>query len=144
MVGTPGFTNEEIREFVSYYHLIPHGQKGRWIETQPFSRHQLRNWSEAVFGGDLDRNLIPRETSDMTPTPKQRTAFERDLASERQQNTKHVDALNARIRELEEVNDVLGKAIGLLQVRSAHEPTNTPIMPTVSSSSIPKTISSEH
>ena len=45
-----------------------------------------------------------------------------------------VEKLNARIRELEQVNEVLGKAIGLLHAMSEPEPAETPTTTDPSSS----------
>ena len=60
---SPGFTSAEIREFVVEYHLLPHGQKGLWRAAHGVSVRQLTRWKAAVFAGDLDRGLIPREDS---------------------------------------------------------------------------------
>jgi hypothetical protein len=72
---SPGFTPAEIREFVVEYHLLPHGQKGPWRAAQGVSVRQLRRWEAAVFVGDLDRGLIPREGGAMTVPPAKRTAL---------------------------------------------------------------------
>ena len=62
--------------------------------------HLLRRWSEKVF--------------------------ERARAAERTADAAEVARLSARVRELEETNTALGKAIGLLHALSEHEPENDP------------------
>ena len=120
---TPGFTLEEIRDYVHEYQRLPHGTKGTWLKQQPFSRHQFWRWQYAVFGGDLDRGLIPRESSGMTPDSKARRELSHQQGSiSKEQHEAALVALNARIRELEGTNDALGKAIGLLHAMREEEP----------------------
>ncbi|WP_309615419.1 hypothetical protein [Salinibacterium sp.] len=126
MTISPGFTAVEVREFVHEYQLVRYGQKARWLVEQDVPYSRLRRWQDAVFEGDLDRALIPREGSAMTMPPKKRTAFERARAVERGDQAKEVARLSARVRELEETNTALGKAIGLLHAMSEEEPENTP------------------
>lgn len=121
-----GFTAVEIREFVHEYQLLPHGQKKRWLASQGISYKRFRRWREAVFEGDIDRGLIPREGSSMTVPPEKRTALERARAAERAAHEAEVAKLNARVHELEETNAALGKAIGLLHAMSEEEPAETP------------------
>jgi len=54
--------------------------------------------------------------------------FERARAAERTADAAEVARLSARMRELEETNTALGKAIGLLHALSEHEhePENDP------------------
>ena len=121
-----GFTVEEIRRFVHEYQVQPHGQKGRWLAASGVPLSRLRRWRVAVFEGDLDRGLIPREGSPMTVSPGARNAVELARAREREAHEAEVARLNERIRELEGTNDALGKAIGLLHAMSedSHEPVN--------------------
>ena len=63
MTISSGFTVAEIREFVHEYQLQPYGQKGSWLAARGVSSKRLRRWRDAVFEGDLDRGLIPREGS---------------------------------------------------------------------------------
>jgi len=121
-----GFTAEEIREFVHEYGVRPHGQKAVWLSAQGVSYDQLRRWRSAVFEGDLDRGLIPRHGSAMTIPPGQRTSLERQRAKERAAQVAEVARLQARVRELEDTNIALGKAIGLLHQMSEQEPDATP------------------
>lgn len=122
MVGTPGYTTGEIREYVHEYYVQPYGAKAAWLKAQPFTRHQLRRWQQVVFEGDLDRNLVPREHGGMSFPQSARAAFERARANETTEHQAEIERLSARVRELEGTNDALGKAIGLLHEMSEREP----------------------
>lgn len=119
---SPGFTAAEIREFVHEYQVQPFGQKMSWLAAQDVSYKRMRRWREAVFEGDLDRGLIPREGVPMTVPPSKRTALERERARERAAQEAEVARLSARVRELEGANEALGKAIGLLHSMNEQEP----------------------
>jgi len=121
-----GFTVEEIREFVHGYTAQPFGKKAEWLAAQGVSYDRLRRWRLAVFDGDLDRGLIPRDSSPVKIPPGQRAALERHHAKERVEHEAAVARLNARIHELEETNGALGKAIGLLHSMSEQEPVVPP------------------
>ena len=123
---SPGFTAAEIREFVHEYHRLPKGQKGPWLAARPVSYGTLTRWREAVYAGDLDRGLIPREGSGMTVPPGKRTALEKTRAAEHAAHAAEVAQLITRVRELEDTNRALGKAIGLLHVMNVEEPGETP------------------
>ena len=123
MVGTPGYTRDEIREYVHEYHLQAHGTKQAWLARQSFSPQQFKRWRKALFEGDLDRNLIPREHGGMTRTRGEWTAFEKARARELAEHETEVEQLKKRIHELEGTNDALGKAIGLLHGLNVSEPT---------------------
>lgn len=140
---SPGFTTEEIREFVHLYEVQPYGLKAIWLEGQGVSYDRLRRWRSAVFEGDLDRGLIPREGGAVTVPPEKRTGIERQRAKERAEQEAELARLNARVRELEETNTALGKAIGLLHQLSEQEPAASRPASDPSSSSTPRTTSSE-
>ena len=137
-----GFSPAEIREFVVEYQLVPHGQKGAWLAAQGVSNRQFRRWQSAVFDGDLDRGLIPREGEAMMVPPAKRRAMAK--ADDAKQNRDEVELarLQARVRELEATNDALGKAIGLLHEMNVHEPDATPTIHDLDDSSTPRTDSS--
>lgn len=134
MAISVGFTAEQIREFVHQYEVQPYGQRLSWLAGQDVSYDQLRRWRLAVFEGDLDRGLIPRHGSAMTIPPSQRTSLEKQRARERAAHEAEIARLQARVKELEDTNDALGKAIGLLHQLSEQEPdaTPTPIDPPAS------------
>ena len=139
---SPGFTSAEIREFVVEYHLLPHGQKGLWRAAQGVSVRQLKRWEAAVFVGDLDRGLIPREGVGMTVPPARRTAVAMAAAAKQDREDDELARLRARVGELEATNEALGKAIGLLHAMSAEEPDAAPTMTDLDDSSLPRTNSS--
>ena len=119
---SPGFTATEIRELVHEYQLQPHGEKSPWLAALGISYKRMRRWREAVFEGDLDRGLIPREGSPMTVPPSKRTALEKARARERAAQEAEVARLTVRVWELEDTNEALGKAIGLLRAMNEQEP----------------------
>jgi transposase-like protein len=121
-----GLTAEEMREFVHEYEVQPYGQKVSWLSARGVSYDTLRRWRSAVFEGDLDRGLIPREGGPVTVPPSKRRALERQRAQERVAHEAEVARLNARVRELEETNSALGKAIGLLHQMNEQEPDANP------------------
>jgi hypothetical protein len=137
-----GFTTEQIREFVHWHEVQPYGQKASWLEQQGVSYDRLRRWRSTVFDGDLDRGLVPREGGVVT-RPEKRTGIERQRARERAAQERELARLNARVRELEQTNDALGKAIGLLHQMSEQEPAASRPANAPSDSSTPRTPSSE-
>ena len=138
---SPGFTAAEIVEFVHEYHRQPRGQKGAWLAEQGISHERLRRWQSAVFDGDLDRGLIPREGGVRT-SPGKRISMARQRDAQIARNEAEVARLQARVRELEATNEALGKAIGLLHEMNAQEPDAAPQTSDPSDSSTSRTDSS--
>jgi hypothetical protein len=136
---SPGYTAVEIVEFVHEYHRQPFGQKASWLAGQGITYHRLKRWRQAVFEGDLDRGLIPREGGYVTFPPVKRTALAKVRAAEVKQHEAELARLRARVDELEQTNEALGKAIGLLHARSEQEPDATPATNDPSDSCPPKT-----
>lgn len=139
---SPGFTPTEIRELVVDYQLLPRGQKGPFLAAQGVSNRQFRRWQSAVFDGDLDRGLIPREGGAMTVPPAKRRALAKADAAKQDRAEIEMVRLQARVRELEVTNEALGKAIGLLHEMNVHEPEETPTIHDLDASSTPRTDSS--
>lgn len=139
---SPGFTPAEIRELVIDYNLLPYGQKGPWLAAQGVSERRFRRWQATVFGGDLDRGLIPREGGDMTVPPAKRATMAKACAAQQDRDENELARLRARVGELEQTNEVLGKAIGLLHEMNAHEPAATTTIHDLDDSSTPRTDSS--
>lgn len=137
-----GFTAAEICELVFEYQGLAHGGKAVWLVEHGISGRLMRRWRASLFEGDLDRGLIPREGGPVTMPPGKRTAVARMRAAEQTAHEIEVERLNGRVRELEEANDALGKAIGLLHAMSEHEPADTPMTTDPSDSSTPRTDSS--
>lgn len=121
-----GFTVAEIRELVIDYNLLPRGQKGPFLAAQGVSNRQFRRWQAAVFAGDVDRGLIPREGGGMTVSPAKRRALAKADAAKQDRDEAELVRLRARVGELEATNEALGKAIGLLHALNAHEPDAAP------------------
>lgn len=120
-----GFTAAEIRELVHEYQLQPHGTKLAWLQVRGISRDKIRRWGDAVFEGDIERSLFPRQAIAMTH-PGRRASLEQQRARERAAHEAEVERLNARVQELEATNEALGKAIGLLHSRNEQEPAVNP------------------
>lgn len=138
---SPGFTAEEIVEFVTEYHRQPWGRKGAWLAERGWSKDRMRRWQSAMFDGDLDRGLIPREGGVRTAQGKRISmAKQRDARIARDEA--EIARLQARVDELEanndvlsKANDALGKAIGLLHERNVNEPDATPMIQDLDDSS---------
>jgi hypothetical protein len=126
---TPGFTSAEIVELVMHYQSVPHGQKTEWLAKSGVSSRTFRRWRVSVLAGDVHRGLIPRDGSQMTIPPDEPTPLEIMRAADRAAHDAEVTKLNSRVRELEETNTALGKAIGLLHAMSEEEPARPPTTP---------------
>lgn len=126
MTVSAGMTVEEIRELVHEFHLQPYGGRMAWLAARGIKYDRFRRWRAAVYGGDLDRGLVPRHPGSMTIPPGGRSALERARAAERAGHEAEVARLNARVRELEQANEALGKAIGLLHAMNEQEPAERP------------------
>jgi hypothetical protein len=139
---TAGFSPTEIREFVVDYQLLPYGQKGPWLAALGVSNRQFRRWQTAVFDGDLDRGLIPREGIGMTDPPAKRRALVKADAARVDRDAAELARLQARVRELEATNEALGKAIGLLHAMNVEGPDAAQLTNDPGDSSPPRTNSS--
>lgn len=126
MTVSMGFTAEEIREFVFEYERQPFGTKTAWLAGRGVPHHRLSRWRRAVFDGDVDRALIPRQGSAMATSPTKRSALQRQRDKEQAAHDAEVAALSKRVKELEETNEALGKAIGLLHSMNVQEPSAAP------------------
>ncbi|MGV9712450.1 hypothetical protein ACWDTI_17510, partial [Gordonia sp. NPDC003424] len=111
---SPGFTVEEMTEYVEEYLALPHGQKGPWVADKPFSGYQIKKWRKAYLSGDLSRGLVPRQGGG-AHAARRAIAAEKDLAAAERAHAAEVATLRERIELLEAGNSALGKAIGLLQ-----------------------------
>jgi hypothetical protein len=118
------------------------GRRGRGLLLGGVSNRQFRRWQATVFGGDLDRGLIPREGVGMTVPPAKRTALAKADAAKQDRDEAELVRLQARVRELEQTNAALGKAIGLLHAMNAEEPDAAPTTSDPAGSSPTRTNSS--
>jgi hypothetical protein len=139
---SPGYTAAEIVELVHEYHLQSHGRKASWLVDHGLTYHRLRRWRESLYEGDLDRGLIPREGSYVSTPPVKRTAIAKARAREAARQRAELARLQARVDELEQTNEALGKAIGLLHARSEQGPGATLTTNDPDNSSTSKTDSS--
>lgn len=121
---SPGYTNQEITELVHTYDSQRHGTRGQWLKDHDLTHDRMRRWRRAVYDGDLDIGLIPREGSSVQSTNPNRRATAHSEAAK----SRRISQLEARIAELEATNtsltvsnEALGKAIGLLHEITAPE-----------------------
>ncbi len=122
---SPGYTDDEVRDFVYEYERQPWGTKRKWLDAQRIGIGTFRRWRRTVFDGDLDTGLIPREDGGMkTPGPSRREHVVLDAAKSRRiaELEKQIADLQNANSKLEASNDALGKAIGLLHELNAQEP----------------------
>lgn len=128
-VGLGGRTVDEVRGMVYEYERLPHGEKAQWRQARGVAQSTMNRWRDAVFEGDLDRGLVPRKSGGMASSSERRLVARYQAAHEAE-----VARLEERVRELQSVNDMLGKAIGLLHEMNAHEPVAPPTPPDPSDS----------
>ena len=137
-VGCDGFVGVHgggDREFVFEYESQVHGRKALWLQTHDISTGMMARWRSAVVSGDLDRGFVPRNPEWGVGRSRMMDAVQKRRDDARAVRDAEVEKLTARIRELEQVNEVLGKAIGLLHQRNEQEPDVNPTMADPSDSS---------
>lgn len=118
-------TVEEKRRLALAYIESRHGTKGAFLEENRIADWQMRRWVAALADGDLDGDVVPRQTGEMT----------REDAAE-------VRRLQARIAKLEteldserKVVDALGKAISVMHSLGVTDDGEGPTGPTSSDKS---------
>lgn len=114
---SPGWSAEEIREFVYEYERQPFGTKRAWLAERDVTPKRFERWRATVFDGDLDKALVPRQSGGMTSVTQRRQSAKVQALREAE-----VERLQERVRELEASNEALGKAIGLLHATHVQEP----------------------
>lgn len=126
---------QEKLDLVTEYLTVQHGGKGAWLAEHGVRYSQMKVLKDQYFGGDLDRGLVPRTMDDMSDV-----ASARQLQLEKQvkQQAQQLAALQAELEKARQVNDVLGKAIELVERFSEPEQHT----PTTVASSTKKTSSS--
>lgn len=122
------WTAQEKTELVREYLLVRHGQKGPWLAERGISADVMSSWRRAYLFGDLERGLVPRDTSLVDIHASARLQkLEEQLAAERAAREAERQRHDAEVARLQAVNDALGKAIGLLHDRAdEQEPTDEP------------------
>ncbi|MGC5627583.1 hypothetical protein ACPYO6_15105 [Georgenia sp. Z1344] len=115
-------TPQEKAEFVAEYLVVEHGQKLAWLAERGIDSRTMSRWRKAFFFGDLDAELIPRDTSLMDVAGGAKfKQLEVQLAAEKAAREADRREHAAEIERLQEVNDALGKAIGLLHDRAGEQ-----------------------
>ena len=67
MTITIGYSIVEIRSFLAEYDQLPFGQKGKWVDAQPFSRKQLYHMDTSSRHGRPRPRTSPAEEWDPCP-----------------------------------------------------------------------------
>ena len=134
-----GYTPEEQIGLVLEYLALPHGTKAQWLEEHNLNARSISQLKRAYFAGDLERHLVPRTMEGMKDKPPARLLT---LESENKALKKRLATLEKKLDQADQVNEVLGKAIGLVErFCDADEPTEA--KPTTTTSSQKKTGSSK-
>lgn len=124
-MGQSRFTAAEKAEMVASYLIVKHGNKSAWLAERNLCSETMARWRRAYLFGDLDRGLIPRDTSQMSVSDGARLRqLELQLAAERQTREEEQARHRVEVERLQRMNEALGKAIGLLHDHAAQqEPT---------------------
>ena len=114
------FTAGEKADLVVAYRGVPHGKRMAWLAEHGINPHAMGRWRKAYYYGDLERELVPRDTAGMNQDDGARTRqLEQELAQERVDRLREQREHAAEVARLQAMNEALGKAIGLLHDRSA-------------------------
>lgn len=121
-----GWSAAEKASIVEKYVTVAYGSKLKWLKDQGVSYDQLKSWRRAFYFGDLERDLVPRDTAHMTVADGARLArLERELVAERAARARERAQHEGHLARLQATNEALGKAIGLLHEWNApQEPTD--------------------
>ena len=104
-------TAAEKADLITEYIAVPHGKKAQWRQEHNLSANDVCKLKRQHLGGDLDRDLTPR-TIDSKDKPSARLVqLERLLA----QREEEIERLHSELGKASQVNDVLGKAIALVE-----------------------------
>ena len=115
----------EKADLVEEYMALRHGLKLSWLKVQAIPYSTMGKWRAAYLFGDLERGLVPRDTTGMSLESTRVKQLQKRLAQEQAERQAEQERHRAEITRLEQVNETLGKAIGLLHDRAAkQEPTD--------------------
>ena len=116
----------EKAALVAEYLGVQHGQKMIWLKERGIAHNTMGEWRKGYFYGDLERELIPRDTSGMTVSEGARIRqLELLLAQEKAARESDRARHETEVERLNQVTDALGKAIGLLHDHAGvQEPTD--------------------
>lgn len=95
---------EERRRLALEYVECRHGTKAAFLLNHRIAEWQMRRWVAALADGDLDGNVIPRQTGEMT----------REDAAEVRRLQARLAKLEAELDSERKVVDALGKAISVM------------------------------
>ena len=122
-MGFSRFTGAEKAEMVASYLIVKHGNKSAWLAERGISKETIARWRRAYLFGDLDRGLVPRDTSGMSVTDGARLRqLELQLTAARQAREEEQARHRVEVERLQRMNEALGKAIGLLHALNEAEP----------------------
>lgn len=109
------WSSVEKASLVAEYLVLPYGTKLKWLAERGISPDRMRLWRLAYLYGDLDRELTPRDTSTMKVSDAARVRqLEFALEAERKARLLDSERFTAELERMQQVNEALGKAIGLL------------------------------
>jgi hypothetical protein len=116
------WSSVEKASLVAEYLVLPYGTKLAWLAERRITHDRMRVWRLAYLYGDLDRELAPRDTSTMSVSDAARVR-QLELALEAEHKARLVDSerFTAELERMQQVNDALGKAIGLLHDRAVRQ-----------------------
>jgi transposase-like protein len=101
-------TPAQKQDHVLAYLACRQGTKRQYLDAHGISQKQMYKWKAAVADGDLDANLIPRQTGKMT---SREVAEIRKLRDEVARLEAEKAKSDAEIERMGRVTDALGKAI---------------------------------
>lgn len=114
------YTDDEKVELVEEYATLRHGLKGPWLKLKGIDQKTISTWRKGYLYGDLHRGLIPRDTAGMSVEDGARfQELETELYFERAARRAEQLEYQRERERLEQINQTLGKAIGLLQDHAA-------------------------
>lgn len=109
------------RLFIEYLD-VPHGKKGTWLESKPFTRAQLQRWRRAYLAEESGREVASRRGGGTEELLLRAKEAEEELERARAALLAAIAEKDNQIRLLEEGTETLGKAFGLLQKLASQEP----------------------
>jgi len=116
------WSSVEKASMVAEYLVLRHGAKLPWLAERGISPGMMSQWRRAYLFGDLDRALVPRDTSTMNVSDAARVRqLELALEAERKARRVESEQFQVELERIRQVNDTLGKAIGLLHDRAGRQ-----------------------
>ena len=107
-------TAAEKADLITEYTALPHGKKAQWRQEHNLSPNNVCKLKRQHFGGDVDRDLTPHTIGSIDKPSARLAQLERLLT----QREEEIERLHSEQDKANQVNDVLGKAIALLEKHS--------------------------